>query len=740
MTRNAAKITGIILALLLVLAFPAWAAQGGAPAPEELMEAEDPGSGEEPAGDPYTLAPITVTSQKREEKPQQIPSAISVISETKIEEERIREFRDLSNRVPNLNINGAGGPAIYSSIGIRGRINSMGDMDPTVTVLVDGVPYDDFYAISAMPLFGVERIEVLRGPQSTMYGLNSQAGVINIISQKPGNTPRFHLGLETSSTTDGDWGGLITGSASGPLIEDKLAVGASFILDQTANFLETQKNDERYGKSRTAGGRFSAVFTPSDDFEATLNLGLSRVRADNGFMTLATSSEAAAVLGQKKKHWESDINETGHSEVDTYSGDLSLRYSAGFADIISVTAMRKADQYYLTDMDGYSYSGMTQYDPMTWYPIYPYVNTIGTNKNQIKTFTQELRVQSPSDDTGPLQWLGGFFFNDFSRDRKMKYGDGTMRNALGEMLNAKLSGKSYALFGQATYRLFEQKLGLTVGLRQEWTERELHDRLYFTNGNLHDTDSIFLPKFSVDYRFTPEIMAYATVAMGWRTGGIYSNAAAASSKKENLFYDKETNWTYEVGVKSELFDKRLLLNAAVFYSVYKDYQDLYQFSFMESYLNNAGEARMTGFELEAEGRITDNLTATLGIGYVHARYEEYTDAFGNDYSGKRVTNVPDFDLNFAVKYSFLDNFYVRPELRVVGTSYWDRANKHRQDPYATFNMRAGYMHNNFEVYIYGENLTNEYAFTTASDMLGNGYMYGTPIRPLEVGLGISFYF
>jgi iron complex outermembrane receptor protein len=364
---------------------------------------------------------------------------------------------------------------------------------------------------------------------------------------------------------------------------------------------------------------------------------------------------------------------------------------------------------------------------------------------EFSSFTQELRVQSPADNDSPFEWLAGAFYHDFKREMDASM-DITMNGrALPgmtmPMMKGTLWGQNFALFGQGTYRLFDRKLGLTVGLRQEWAEREFKDHIRFTDGKIRKNDSILLPKFSLDYRITPENMVYATVAMGWRPGGV-SDAVAQVGTRDDLRYDRETSWTYELGTKNEFFDKRLLLNAAVFYSLYSDYQDLYVVSQVEQYLHNVGEARMAGFEVEAQARITDNLTADLAFGYVHARYESYNDDGGNDFSGNTIALVPEYNASLALKYSFLEGFYVRPEVRLTGTTYWDRANEHKQSPYATLHARAGYAADNWEVYIYGDNLTNKYTFTLANPFMSAGpdAYFGAPIRPLEIGVGFNLAF
>ncbi|MDR2820350.1 MAG: TonB-dependent receptor [Desulfovibrio sp.] len=692
---------------------------------------------------PHTLPTVTVTAQKREENVQQVPESVGVISDTVLEEKRIQEFLDLSQKVPNLNIATSGGPATYTYIGIRGRTNDSGDVEPPVTVLVDGVPYDDFQSMSALPLFDVERVEVLRGPQSTMYGMNSEAGVINIVTKQPGKTLRAMLGgnLTTGLNTETSWS--LRGSVSGPVVEDVLSLGLAFTGSRAGSYIDNKgTGSEHYGKSDIGAFRLSAVFTPTDIFDATLHFGYSHVEADNGYIALPATDAAARTIGwSERKKYRANIDYDEKSRVDTTTADLHMRLKTAYADIISVSALRYSNQYYGTDFD----LGMPFPPP---YP--PGMGQFGTVDNSFRTFTQELRVQSPKDDNSPFEWLAGIFFHDFERKSDMRMGmtmfGKEMPGTRAPVVDGTLWGKSLALFGQGTYRFFDKKLGLTVGLRQEWTEREFEDRLYLRGDKIRNYDAQFLPKFSLDYRITPENMVYATVAMGWRPGGVYNMSTWGMGgmpiplSKDAVKFDKETSWTYEIGTKNEFFDKRLQLNAALFYSVYKDYQDIVYVTPMSTFLRNADEARMYGFEVDAEGRITDSLTASLAFGYVHARYETYKDDF-NDFSGRTVIGVPNFNGSFALKYSFLDGFYVRPEVRLTGDTYWDRNNDNKQEPYLTLHARAGYAADKWEVYIYGDNLTNQYAFTRAMPMVGDGSgMFGSPIRPLEVGIGFNINF
>jgi iron complex outermembrane receptor protein len=711
--------------------------------------AEEAGAQADASQPLVTMPTITITAQKRAENIQQVPSSVGVISSQEVEQRRITTFSDLNKAVPNLTI-GDAGPGTYTYFGIRGRINGSMDVDPTVTVLVDGVPYDDFFTISGLPLFDVERIEVLRGPQSTMYGINSAAGVINVVTKKPGNTPYISLGMEGNAGYRSDLGGSVRGSVGGPLIQDTLAMGLSFMGNRTGGYVTNDFTDNSLGGSETFAGRLSTVFTPTDNFGATLNFGAYKVNTDSGFLSLPTTSSAAEVIGQSKRKWKADYNEEGRGKINSVSGDLNLHLETSFADFYSISAFRKANQKFTTERDLTSYDGMTMFTP--YFTMNPLTTNIdGTLDNDSQSYSQEFRIQSLADSESPLEWLLGFSFYGFSRDSKgtANYHApylGTMGQPGYVMMDNSIDGSSYAIFGQATYRLLEEKkLGLTVGLRQEWTEREvkIHDSATITalgKDNFSTTDSMFLPKFGIDYRFTPEAMIYATVAKGWRTGGVTPNLYA-SSTVETAKYDAETSWTYEIGAKTEWFDRRLLLNVAGFHTVYKDFQEeVVTNPLVGGYLSNSGKTRISGVEVEVEGRITEDLTASIDFGYLHARYKDY-ETVGADYAGNTVRGVPEYTLGASLQYNFLDGFYVRPGVRVIGKTYWDRANTQEQDPYATLNLRAGYHGENFEVYVYGENLTNKYAFVFADQgFWGSENYYGTPIKPLQIGMGFNIHF
>lgn len=677
----------LILLLSLCLALPAWA---------QVEEKED-------KKDAYLLQAVTVSAQKREENVQEVPSSVGVLDDAALDESRVNDILDIQDVIPNLYM--GGGATTSSFISIRGRINGA-DIDMPVTVLVDDVPYDEIWSVASNLLFDVERVEVLRGSQSTLYGLNSLAGVIKVVTKKPSDFARFRVGLEGGLGPDYDGSWLMRGSASGPLVEGKLAGGLAFMTERQGGYVKNNHTGDNYNSDTKTGVRGSLVWTPSDAWDVTMGLTYTKVDADYGFIYLPMSSD---------KEWEMDQDWEGESEVETWAPNLKITYDAGSVDLVSITAYRHTDHYLDYDYDLTS--------SPNWFAV-------GVNDSQ--NFSQEFRVQSSADQGSSLEWVAGVFHYSFERDVERGWGSPATPSAVTLFIDTNLKGYSNALFGQATYRLLDRRLGLTLGARQEWTNREFHDNLG-AFPDMDDKDSQFLPKVALDYRISPDAMVYASVTQGWRCGGL-NNRVTAAVPVSDVRFKKETSWTYEIGAKTQWLDNHLTLNASVFHTVYEDYQDKVNTSGTTYYLQNVPEVHMTGFELETEARITEDLLFTGSLGYVRARYEDFPDAIYDNFNGNTVTSVPNFDLNLAFKYSFLDGFYVRPELQGVGRIYWDRINENSQSSYALLNIRAGYSEKDWEIYAYGDNLTNRYVFVTSSGT------HGTPITPFKAGLGMSWSF
>jgi len=663
--------------------------------------------------DEIKLEPVKVTAQKREEDVQEVPISVDVVDGLKLEENRITEISDLYRVVPGLYISNAGGSSTTSYVGMRGRINSSSDVDPTVTLIVDGVPYTDAYSIGANLLYDVDRVEVLRGPQNTLYGVNSIAGVINVITRQPNETPRYRVSVEGSMGPEFDGSWVTSGSVSGPLVTEKLFGDLALMVKRQGGYIKNLYTDDRYNHELLSGARGTLVWTPVDRLKMTAGMSYSNVDAKGSAIMTPMNGAAAARLGQRYEKWQSDIDDEGYNRVQNLAPHLKIGYDAGIAEIVSVTTYRKSKQDFEYDFD------------LTSAPT-----TIGVSEASSESWSQELRLQSKDENNSHFQWLAGYYHNAFTRNQAVGVG---APGAVPPVLDGELHGYSDAFFAQGTYRVLDDKLGFTLGGRQEWANRSVHDAtgMFYADSTMNDSQ--FLPRIAVDYRFTPAVMAYASVTQGWRSGG-FNHLNTAPGK---LRFKKETSWTYELGAKTRFLENRLTFNMSAYHSVYSDYQDKLRTGPIAFYFGNAKRVEMTGTEMEMEALLTKKLQLMASMGYVRAEYTDYKDAV-NDYSGNTAVMVPDFDMNLALRYSFLDHYYIRPEVQGVGKIYWDRLNTKSQDPYCLLNLRVGYAKDALEVYAFGENLTNEYKHTDALDFFNDGNWYGNPITPMRFGLGFNF--
>ncbi|WP_321414645.1 TonB-dependent receptor domain-containing protein [uncultured Desulfobacter sp.] len=236
------------------------------------------------------------------------------------------------------------------------------------------------------------------------------------------------------------------------------------------------------------------------------------------------------------------------------------------------------------------------------------------------------------------------------------------------------------------------------------------------------------PKFSVDYAFTPEFMGYVTIAKGFRPGGfnVWSSVAEYDS------FESEELWSYEIGAKTQFFENRLIVNGALFYMDRNDMQATEQTTESMSYTTNAATAISYGAELEVQAKITPKFTMTASVGYINSEFDEYQDYLG-DYSGNKVSQVPDYTFSIGGQYRAGNGFYAGVDLIGVGRMYSDRENEYEQDAYQLINAKIGYEAETWDIYLYGKNVFDE-----DYSMVGESYI--TYSEPREIGVKLTYRF
>lgn len=638
------------------------------------------------------LEPMVVTAEKRSEDVQDIPASITAFSETRIEDARITTIQDFSQMVPNMFISNWGfrGNSFVFVRGI-GAVNN----DPAVGFYVDDVNYMDARVFDAN-LFDIERIEVLRGPQGTLYGRNSLAGVVNIVTRKPDNV--FRVGLDQ---TFGNYDLLRTNvSMRTPLVDDTLFLGVAGGLETRDGYSRNDYLGRDVDDRDSLNGRMHLRWTPTDELDVTYSLDGERLR--DGVFPLATLDD----VRRNPHHVAYDYE--GRNHRDHVGTSLRVAYDAPWFRLTSISAYRHFDDVADNDQD------------FTIYPLFTAHQEIDDGQ-----FSQELRFAS-LDDGSDFKWLTGLY--GFSAKKKHKLTMSFAPNvmlpdmALDRKTRSDLTTRGAAIFGQGTYTLFD-RLDLTAGLRYDYEKSSMdHVMTMESNGmNLGGASldeskhsDVWLPKFQLSYRWTPDFMTYAGISRGYRSGGFNTGHLEPGDAS----FDPEYSWNYEVGVKSAWLDNRLTLNAAAFYIDLRDQQVVQLLPSADTIIRNAGKSRSMGFEVESLALLSQGLSLEAGLGVTSAEYVTYEDPLaGMDYAKKTTPLAPEYTYNLAMQYRrpILEEFslfghqsplsvFVRAEVNGIGPFYWNDANTLKQDAYHLVNMSLGLETENFDLVLWARNI------------------------------------
>lgn len=683
------------------------------------LAAEDPAASD----DVYQLPTVTVTADKRATDVQKTPSSITVMSRTKLEDANIDTIEKVLQRIPNMNYTpNFGGVNLMS---MRGIITSPGTSTSPIVMYLDGVPMDTYFNLDA-PLMDIERIEILRGPQSAIYGKNAMGGVINVISRKPTN--------EWHGTLQADYGSFNTqryaAAISGPLIEDKLYLALSGSHYSTDGYMN--HDDTWYGnQERTERFKGMLRFTPTEDIDISFHLNYTARR--DGFSSLIIGDEPTL---------DSAANKDDYLHSDIWNMALDISFDFEPVTFESITTYRTENLDYALDMQ---YGFQKQYDNR-FHGLVDLDHAYSGRSNTRKEFTQEFRLRSPDDKKDGIKWLLGVFGGYTDMDIREVYSD-VFGTFMGDPLSTWSNQPSheytqdYAAFGEITIPLLD-KLNVTLGLRAQQTYKKINvDNISEKMGiptvanAFHESDCWFelLPKFNISYQLTDDIMLYGGVNRSFIPGG-FNNVTTTGNE---MTYDAQTAWNYEIGAKTEWFDKRFLLNLALFHSAVQDLQVMKLDLGTGTYLSdNAGSARIYGVEVDAMARLLPGLDAEFSFGYLWTRLDDYTH-MGNDYSGNKIPYTPDYTASFALQYRHEKGFFARGEVLHYGQLYWSEENDYKRDPVTLLNARVGYEFEPFAVYVYGNNLTDAKYLNYYT---GSATNYGMMARPREIGVQLKYTF
>lgn len=677
------------------------------------------------------LEEVTVTAQKQEENLQKIPLAVSHIPEEQIRQARIWHTRDIGGIFPNFYASHSGDGRNVT--GIRGITTT--SYDPAVAVYVDGVIQFGLDTYSN-GLLDVERIEVLRGPQGTLYGRNAMGGVVNIITKKPTNQTagfaevgfgnyglsRYSLGLKTA------------------LVPNKLFLGASGLYEKHNGFFTNEFNDADYDRKRTWLGNYYLRYLASPYWSFTLNFKHSGVRNDGAFPLAGSMEEAFDEPFRLNQNTLTTMvdNVTNASLVMDYTGDIHFS---------SQTSFQSNYRIYEDPIDG-------DFSPLD---IVSVVNNYGRDWNKVNVWTQEFRLSSDEDSGAKFSWLAGLF--GFIKDDPVKQGtyfgeNGDLYGSQpGSTLLTTNTGKSegIALFGQGSYQLTD-KMYLTIGLRYDRENRKLTGRGEFLMEGMEpmliqpDTTgkadfSAFSPKLALAYDLADDQLLFVSYSRGFRAGGL-SQITGNPSEPALRSYDPEFSNNFEIGLKNEFQDHRMRWNLSAFYTRVKDIQ-VPQLILPEAFVvtTNEGELTSMGLESEFTALMGEHLMLAWNAGFTDAQFGELIVAEEEEnisLKGNKQLFTPEFNSNLILQYRQVIHpkrniaLSARGEWMWLGTTYFDLKNQLKQDPYHLFHARLAVEKGPASLSLWARNIFDaryvDYAYNFGAAHLGEPATYGASVR------------
>ncbi|MEO6720011.1 MAG: TonB-dependent receptor [Ferruginibacter sp.] len=681
------------------------------------------------------LDAVVVSGEKKETDIQSVPFSITALSEKNIKDYRLWRAEELTAIIPNLYSGGPGDGRNVTSV--RGIVST--SYDPAVTTTIDGV--NQFTLDTYIPqLFDVASIEVLRGPQGTLYGRNAMGGVINIITKQPTNKTDAFAEINV-----GNYGAQrYTTGVRTPLIKNKLFIGIAGLYDGFNGFYKNEYNNTNFDRQHSIGGNYYLKYLINSKWNATLN-AKHLAALNHGPFSLASSKDDAFSNPFK-------VNQNATSEMNdkTFNSSLSVNYTGQKFNFTSQSAYQSNRRFYEVPLDG-------DFSPIDGITI---VNNYGGEWNKVKVLTQEFKFTSPASINSKWQWLTGAYLfyqkspnkqgTHFGKDAQL-VGSPDIDYTIINTSTVKNAGG--ALFGQATYSISD-KVDIKAGLRYDYqhsTENVLGEYqpdasptpVFQTQPDTSGTASYsaFSPMVSIAYHVEKNSNLYATYSRGYRTGGL-TQLSPDPSQPPLYAYKPEYSNNFEIGSKNLLFNNQLRFNVSVFYSIITNAQvPTLVLPQAITVTKNAGKLSSKGFDAELNATILKGLEVVYNVGYTDAVYKSLKipqNGQAADLNGNHQVYTPDLTSMMALQYSIPLNqsqslkLLAGGEWFYLGRQYFDLANNIRQSPYNLLNTRFGIAAKHFQIMFWGRNLTNRkyvaYAYDFGATHLGNPKTYGITLR------------
>ncbi|AOS96238.1 Pesticin receptor precursor [Microbulbifer aggregans] len=669
------------------------------------------------------LEEVIVTGQLRDTRQLDLPTSVSVVDGATIAARGATNLEQLLNLAPNVNFSAGASRGRFVQIrGIGERSQFIDPVNPSVGLIIDGI---DFTGLGlAASTLDMAQVEILRGPQGTVYGANALAGLINMTSRAPTTEPMAKVSAEVA-----EYDGRTLSAVGSGALTDRLSYRLAARSQQSDGYIDNiHLNREDTNGIDESVMRGKLRYQASDDLQ--LDFTALHIDVDNGYDAFSLTNTRTTLSDQP-----------GWDRQETLAGSVLAKWSGhSLFTLESTLSMADSDTEYGYDED-WTYVGFHPWE-------YSSTDNYLRDKANVSADLRLLSTEASKLFNGRSSWVAGVYVRNESEDLE--------RN---ENFASQYDTENAALYGQLRTVLTDS-LALITGLRLEQRNADYADSLSVASGN---DESLWGGDITLEYAYWENTLIYGTVSRGYKAGGVNGRIISASATNPDISsevfeFDTEHLLNYELGIKGAWLENRLQGQLAAFYQDRSDVQakqsifDPSDFSF-DDFLANAAGGKTTGLEVELNYLASDTLRLFASAGWLNAEFEGFEstshvdardDANGIalapvDLDGRDVAHAPNYQFFTGAEYSFTPSLILRMEVEGKGTFYFSNSHDEKSTAYELLNARLTYRVSNWEASLWGRNLTDEDYYTRGfyfSNQFGNNpanfyapepyYQFGEP--------------
>jgi len=585
-------------------------------------------------------------------------------------------------------------------------------MNASVGLLVDGIDLTGLGG--AATTLDIDQVEILRGPQGTLFGANALAGLINMVSGSPTEVFRSRLEVSAGNHDTRSFEGVVSGPVS-----DTLGYRIAYANYQSDGYQQNDFlgiDDNQHIDEQTL--RTKLRWQPHPDLQVDLT-GLY-VDVDNGYDAFSLDNTRSTLS-----------DEPGHDRQETMAGSVRIDWRAHSAfDIEALVSQTDADMEYGYDED-WSFQGLCD----VFECIFPGYSSFDNYIRGDRNTTLDVRAVS-SNAPRELNWVVGAYLRDQSQELRREY------TFLAEDFLFDYDTESRAVYGQLDIPLGE-RLQISAGLRREWREVAYSDS---DGAAFRPDEAMWGGKLALEYRGERGDLWYALASRGYKAGGVNADSIIPDNLRT---FDTETLWNYELGVKTRLFNGRVNLRTALFFQDRDQVQteqslvepiegETCPCQFIE-YKANATAGQSYGLETELDWRVNDRVRAFASLGLLESQFDDFlnfshVDADAEtgepvDLDGRELPHAPGYMFSLGAIFDLTDRWYLRVEAEGKDSFFFSSRHSERSNAYEIFNARLGYRQNRWEVALWARNIGDEDIRTRGFGSFGNDPRKGYAVEP-----------